>query len=72
MEFEVPVNTNSRLIYLKKEMVKILGAKAKAVPNRCAILFFNYNMKIDDVLESIEAIKADLEHAKRLEAIKNE
>lgn len=70
MEFEVPINTTSRLIYLKKEMVKILGDKAKAVPNRCAILFFNYNMEIDDVLESIDAIKIDLEHAKRLQTKK--
>ena len=67
MEFDIPINSNSRLIYLKKEMVKILGSKAKAIPNRCAILFYNNDTSIDDVLESLDAIKADLEHAKRLE-----
>ena len=72
MEFDVPVNPDTRLIYLKKEMVKILGANAKAIPNRSAILFFGSDTPLEDVVDSIDIIKQDLQHAIKMAAKKHE
>jgi hypothetical protein len=66
MEFDIPVNTNTRLIYLKKELVKILGEKCKAIPDGNAVLFFNANTQPEDLIESLDLIKATVVHAAKI------
>jgi hypothetical protein len=48
-------------------MVKILGTNAKAIPNRSAILLFGGETPLEDVIESIDIIRQDLQHAIKIQ-----
>ena len=63
MEFNLKAHPVNRIIYLPKELYKILGPEIKAVPNRTAVLCYSKDTAIEDVLASVEIIRADLLHA---------
>lgn len=63
MEFELKIHPVTKIMYLPKELHKILGHEVTAIPNRTAILLYNKETSIDDVLAGIQIIQADLKHA---------
>ena len=66
MEFKIRINPEQRLAYIPKEIYEVLGSELKAVANRTAVVFYSQNSSIEDVLESLEIIEADLKHALKL------
>lgn len=66
VEFDLKINPEQGTAYIPKEIREALGREIKAVPNRTAVLLFPKNIRIQDVLKSVDAIKADLEHAVEL------
>ena len=67
MDIILTINKRQRLAYIPKALYEVLGSKVKATPNRVAVLMFSAENNIDDVLRSIDIIKADLLHAKQLQ-----
>jgi len=67
MDIILTINKRQRLAYIPKVLYEVLGSKVKATPNRAAVLMFSAEMNINDVLRSIDIIKADLLHAKQLQ-----
>lgn len=68
VEFEIKINPHQRLAYIPKEIFAVLTNHAKAIPNRAAVLFYSESTSTEDILESLEVIKADLIHAQNMEA----
>ena len=66
MDLEIKINEKQRLAYIPKSIFAILGPVAKATPDRVAVLLCNKQTSIDDLLTSLDIIKADLLHAKEL------
>ena len=72
MDITIKINKKERLAYIPKALHNILGDNPKATPNRAAVLLCNENTSIDDVLKSLDIIKADLLHAKEIQQRKLE
>ena len=66
LDFEIKINKKQRLAYIPKSIFAILGPVARATPDRVAVLLCNNKTTIDDLLTSLDIIKADLLHAKEL------
>lgn len=54
--------TKIGLLYLPKAIRESLGWNLKIIPNASAALIFPRDMPYEDVLESLEIIKADIKH----------
>lgn len=67
VEFNIKIHPEQRLAYIPKEIFEVLSSHAKAIPNRAAVLIFAEGVSIEDVLKSLDIIKADLLHAQELE-----
>lgn len=67
VEFDIKIHPKQRLAYIPKEIFAVLSSHAKAVPNRAAVLIFSEDVSKEDVLKSLDIIKADLLHAQQLE-----
>ena len=67
MDFHIKVHKEQRVAYIPKSLFEILGTTIKATPNRAAVLMCSEDTSIDDVLKSLDIIKADLLHAKELQ-----
>ncbi|MCW3985316.1 MAG: hypothetical protein NWE91_02765 [Candidatus Bathyarchaeota archaeon] len=67
MEIEIKINQKQRLAYIPKSIYNILGSNVKVTPNRAAVLMFAADVSINDVLKSLDIIKADLLHGIELE-----
>ncbi len=67
VEFDIKIHPEQRLAYIPKEIFEILSSHVKAIPNRAAVLIFSEDVSTDDVLKSLDIIKADLLHAQELE-----
>jgi len=67
VEFKIRINEAQHTAYFPKEIYKALGSELRAVANRCAVIIFPENTSTEDVIRSLEIIKADLEHAKQLQ-----
>jgi hypothetical protein len=72
MELRIKINQKQRLAYIPKALFEMLGTNVRASPNRAAVLLFSEKTTIDEALRSIEIIRADLQHARDLEAYHNE
>jgi hypothetical protein len=69
MEIKLKINKNQQLAYIPKCLFQILSTDVKAVPNRAAVLLFSEKTSIDEALTSLNIIKSDLLHAKKLQQI---
>lgn len=67
MDITIRMNPKQHLAYIPKILQDILGENPKATPNRTAVLFFSEKTSIDDVIKSLDIIKADLLHARELQ-----
>jgi hypothetical protein len=67
LELKLKINPTERLAYIPKAIFNILGPDVCAAPNRSAVLMFSSDTGIDDVLKSLDIIKADLRHARQLQ-----
>ena len=67
MELKIKINRKQRLAYIPKSLYRILGPDVICSPNRAAVLMFSSDISIDDVLRSLDIIKADLQHGKSLQ-----
>lgn len=67
VEFNIKIHPEQRLAYIPKEIFAVLSSHVKAIPNRVAVLIFSEDVSTDDVLKSLDIIKADLLHAQELE-----
>ena len=67
VEFEIKTNPTQRLAYIPKEIYAVLGSRAKAVPNRVAVLIFRDGISREDVIRSLDIIRADLVHGQEME-----
>ena len=72
MDISIRINPKQRLAYIPKMLQDILGENPKATPNRAAVLFFSEKTSIDNVIKSLDIIKADLLHAKELQKQKRD
>lgn len=72
MELRIKINQKQRLAYIPKALFEMLGTNVRVSPNRAAVLLFSEKTTIDEALRSIEIIRADLQHARDLEAYHNE
>jgi len=67
VEFDIRIHPQQRVAYIPRELFAILSSRAKAVPNRSAVLMFSQDVSLTDILQSLDIIKADLLHAQSLE-----
>lgn len=54
--------TESGVLYIPKNVREAFGRHMKIIPNATAALFFPADARYDDVLSSLEIIKADVKH----------
>ena len=54
--------TKSGVLYVPKEVRECFSREMKIITNATAALFFPANADYEDVLGSLEVIKADIEH----------
>jgi len=66
MDIKISINEKQHLAYIPKALYEVLGPSVRATPNRVAVLLFSENTSIDDALKSLNIIKADLLHAKKM------
>jgi len=67
LELKLKINPIERLAYIPKAIFNILGPDVCVTPDRSAVLMFGSEVGIDDVLKSLDIIKADLLHAQQLQ-----
>jgi hypothetical protein len=75
VEFKIKIHPEQRLAYIPRQLVETLGFRLKAVPNSVAVLLFSENADPEDVIKSLQIIKAELLHTLALKqkgAVKNE
>ena len=61
VELETKI-TESGVLYVPKEIRECFSREMKIITNATAALFFPANADYEDVLGSLEVIKADIEH----------
>lgn len=66
VEFKIRINPEQRLAYIPKEIYEVLGSELRAVADGTAVILYPENVAIEDVLESLEIIQANLKHALKL------
>jgi len=62
VEFELKLHPKQHSTYFPKEMVKTLGLKLKAIPNSKAAIIYSEGTSLQDVLISVDILRADLKH----------
>lgn len=67
VEFSIKTNKEQRLAYIPKRIFEVLTTRATAVPDRAAVLIFREGTSREDVLKSLDIIKADILHAQAME-----
>ena len=67
VEFTIKIHPEQRLAYIPKEIYAVLSPRVKAIPNRVAVLVYSEKVSMEDVLKSLDIIKADLLHAQQLQ-----
>jgi hypothetical protein len=67
VEFDIKINPQQRIAYIPKELYEVLTAHSKAIANRTAVLFFPVGTSTEDIITSIDIIRADLMHAKEMQ-----
>jgi hypothetical protein len=75
VEFKIKIHPEQRLAYIPRQLVETLGFRLKAVPDTTAVLLFPENADPQDVIESLQIIKAELLHTlaiKQKDAVNNE
>ena len=70
LEFNLKAHPKNRIMYLPQKIFNILGTNITAVPNRTAVICYNAQTPITDVLYSLDIIQADLKHLVEIEARK--
>jgi len=68
VEFDIKIHPQQRIAYIPKELYAVLSSHSKAVANRTAVLLFPEGTSRENVLKSLDIIKADLLHAQQLES----
>ncbi len=63
VEFKIKIHPEQRLAYIPRQLVETLGFRLKAVPNSVAVLLFPENANPQDVIKSLQIIKAELQYA---------
>lgn len=63
VEFKIKINKLQKLCYMPKWLTDNLGYQLKAIPDSVAVLMFSENADPEDVLQSMEIIKAELLHS---------
>jgi len=58
--------TKSGVLYIPKEIRESFGRKLRIIPSASAVVMFPEHVDYEDVLKSLEIIKADIEHRLRL------
>ena len=61
VELETKISSGG-IVYIPKEIREAFGKKIKIIPNASAALFFPEGVDYEDVLRSLEIIRADLKH----------
>jgi hypothetical protein len=62
VEFDLKLHPKQHSTYFPKELVKTLGLKLKAVPNSKIAIIYSDGTRLQDVLISIDILRADLKH----------
>ena len=63
VEFKIKVHPEQRIAYFPRQLVDCLGFELTAVPNSAACLLFPQNADPEDVLKSLQLIRAELQHS---------
>jgi len=63
VEFKIRIHPEQRLAYIPRQLVETLGFRLKAMPNSVAVLLFPENADPQDVIKSLQIIKAELQYA---------
>jgi len=71
VEFTIRIHPKQRLAYIPRQLYTVLGSRARAVPNRAAVLIFAEDVSRRDVLKSLDIIKADILHGQEMEMKKD-
>ena len=54
--------SKSRMTYLPKGVVEVIGRKPRVIPNAYAVVMYNEKLELKDVKRSVEIILQDIEH----------
>jgi hypothetical protein len=54
--------TESGMFYVPKHVRDCVGQKTNIITNACAAVMYPANIEFEDVITSLEIIKADLQH----------
>ena len=60
VEFNIKVHPQQRLAYIPKEIVRALGFRLKAKPDRYALILYPENCDLNLVIRSVEILLEDL------------
>ena len=66
VEFKIKVNSEQRLAYIPKRIVEALGYRLKATSSAAAVLFYPESADLEDVVRSLDLIRAELLHSSEL------
>jgi hypothetical protein len=67
MEIDAKISENN-LMYVRNDIIKVVGTEPKIIVNCKTALMCNSNTNIDDILESLDIIRKDLELRKRTQS----